>query len=1098
MKRALAWMCVCLALVPAAAYAQASITGVVKDTSGAVLPGVTVEVASPVLIEKVRSTVTDGSGAYQIIQLLPGTYSATFTLPGFNTTKRDGIELSGSFVATINVELRVGELAETITVTGETPLVDVRSANVQKVVGKEIVDNVPTGRLGINLAALQPGMMLGATGGAGSANQNLMTAQDVGGTAGDTFTDLSIHGGKPGEQRQTIGGVSAATTIRFGESLSSSPSFTAMQEMSVNTSGADASLAAGGVQINYVPRDGGNTFKGLFFFSGATNAMQATNYSTGTRDASGNCTPVESLFCRGLVTQPGALKNVYDVNPGFGGPIVKDKLWFFGTARWTAAENYIPNNYHNLNFTPGVTSPTLLNRTTARYVPDTSQDLLTTLGGGGRFWEQTLRLSWQATQKNKISIYYNNKKRESYDTPFINNAPESRAIRYFFPFSDQLVQWSSPMTNRLLLEAGFWRHQETWGNRRAPNDITDPLAVGITDNNPQNTTGFVQLIQNYHGRVGATDTASHNPNYRSNVNLSYVTGSHSFKTGFDLNGARRWSDVSSVVPYSLVVSTLANNGAGIGIPVPLSVTLRSDGCTDPLVRQVNGGLVGGMTSIQPYCPTPVLQKVPNEGGAFVQDRWTLNKLTISAGLRFDWFYSEIPTIHLGPSLLTPNRNYDVPGIKTTGYKDWTPKVAAAYDLFGNGRTALKVNYGKYVLGQALGGLATLGAYNVQLTSTRNWIDNDGDFVPDCDLTRNTNQSPTAAGIDNQVDTCAAAVGVNANFYDQVLRPAPAVQDEARYGWGKRPYSWETAVAAQHELSQGVSVTAGVFWRSFGNFLVTDNISGTARDYTPYSITPSLIPPAPASAGGESLPSDINTGTFYNINPGVAVNNVTGLSKHMFPGSDVYDKWFGYDLTANMRLQNGITLQGGLATGHQTTDFCDVQDPAKAGDRALVEMLNVAGVPTALNTCHMEQNWQTQIKFLGSYTIPKIDVQLGGSYQNIPGIEYAASYAAPNSDLARPVSQGGLGRLPTGGVATGITNVNIIQPGGTFGPRFNQIDLRLGKNIRMGSRRAVVSLDIFNVLNSDTISSASTTYSTWLAPQSVIAPRLFKGTVTFDF
>ena len=251
-----------------------------KDTSGAVLPGVTVEAASPVLIEKTRSTVTDGSGAYQIINLQPGTYTVTFTLPGFNTFVRDQIELSGSFVATVNADMRVGALAETITVTGQTPLVDVRSSAVQKVVTKEIVDAIPTGRLGINLAALQPGIILGAGGGVGQANTNALTSQDVGGTAGDTFTDLAIHGGKPAEQRQTIGGLSAATTIRFGESLSSSPSFTAMQEMSVNTSGADASLAGGGVQINYVPREGGNTFKGLMFFSGANGAMQGSNFST--------------------------------------------------------------------------------------------------------------------------------------------------------------------------------------------------------------------------------------------------------------------------------------------------------------------------------------------------------------------------------------------------------------------------------------------------------------------------------------------------------------------------------------------------------------------------------------------------------------------------------------------------------------------------------------------------------------------------------------------------------------------------------------------------------------------------------------------------
>src|SRR4030095_2819125 len=306
MNRALALFAgafLCLALLPASALAQqATIAGVAKDTSGAVLPGVTVEISSPALIEKTRSAVTDGSGQFQIIQLVPGTYTVTFTLQGFNTFKRDAVEVSGSGVVTVNAEMKVGEIAETITVTGQTSLVDVRSAGVQKVVTKEIVDSVPTGRLGINLAALQPGIILGAGGGVGVANSHSLSSQALGGTAGDTFTDLSIHGGKPAEQRQTIGGLSAATTIRFGESLSSSPSFTAMQEMSVNTSGADASLAGGGVQINYVPRDGGNTFKGLLFSSFANGGMQGSNFSTIQDD------PVGSLEARGLRVQPGALK----------------------------------------------------------------------------------------------------------------------------------------------------------------------------------------------------------------------------------------------------------------------------------------------------------------------------------------------------------------------------------------------------------------------------------------------------------------------------------------------------------------------------------------------------------------------------------------------------------------------------------------------------------------------------------------------------------------------------------------------------------------------------------------------------------------------
>src|SRR5678809_160106 len=119
---------ICVALFPITAFAQASISGTVKDASGAVLPGVTVEAASPALIEKVRTVVTDGSGHYTVENLRPGTYAVTFTLPGFSTVIREGVELTGSFVASINAEMRVGALEETITVTGETPVVDVQSA----------------------------------------------------------------------------------------------------------------------------------------------------------------------------------------------------------------------------------------------------------------------------------------------------------------------------------------------------------------------------------------------------------------------------------------------------------------------------------------------------------------------------------------------------------------------------------------------------------------------------------------------------------------------------------------------------------------------------------------------------------------------------------------------------------------------------------------------------------------------------------------------------------------------------------------------------------------------------------------------------------
>jgi hypothetical protein len=1026
--------------------------------------------------------------------------------------KRDGVEVTGSSTAAINIDMKVGAVSETITVTGETPLVDVQSTSVQKVVTKEVIDTIPTGRNGVYLAVLQPGMILGATSGNGTlgGNANSLTVQDVGGMAGDSFTDLSIHGGKASEQRQTIAGLSAATVIRFGESLSSSPSFTAMQEMSVDVSGADASLAGGGVRMNYVPRDGGNTFKGLLFFSGANGSMQGTNYTTIADD------PVGSLQARGLRTQPGALSKIYDFNPGYGGPIVKDKLWWFGTARWTKAEVFVPQDYPNRNFVPGVTSPTLLNNTTLVYVPNTDLPLATSLGGGGDFKEQTLRLSWQVTPRNKLGAYYNNKVRRSRNG-VTNTSNEALNDSYFYPFSDQLLQWSSPVSNRLLFEAGLWHHQETWGGSISPFYLADPLAIGVTDNAPSATItpGYTQFVTTYHGRVGAAYTPSHNPNTRTNFAASYVTGSHAFKAGMDFSWAERGAWTGSVIPYSYVVSTLTPGR--VGQPVPTSLSLRSDGCMDPLARMVNGGLTTPTTSYDPsqLCPTFVTGKVDGEGGLFAQDRWTMNRLTLNLGVRLDTFNASIPGYHLSGSAITPLRNYDVPDFQSVRQKDITPKLGASWDVMGDGKTALKVNFAKYVLGQSLvasNPLISLSPFNTVLTGTRPWTDNNGNFIPDCDLTNPAAQGPTGVGNLNQIDTCGAATAL---LYANSPTIQSAGEDASRYGWNVRPYSWEFSVAAQHELTKGVSVSGGYFRRWFGNFLVTDDVTKSSSDYETFSVTQSAIPGTPASAGGTSLPGNIYTDGFYVPKPGTVVGatNYVGLSDQLFPGSNVTDHWNGFDISLNARLGHGIIFQGGTGIGHQVTDNCDIVDPANAGKfgsrSPLVESLGVTVGPvttySSIHSCHVDQAWLSQLKLIGSYTVPKIDVSIGASYQNIPGLELQANYQDFNSDVARDPSLGGLGHLPFPAVsATATTTVALIPPQNQYYDRVNQLDLRMGKILRYGRTRGNVSLDLYNVFNKSTITSAGFTYSPnaasnqWLGPSAVIAPRLAKVSVTFDF
>src|SRR5688572_11930540 len=176
-----------LVLLPSTVFAQAAITGVARDTSGGVLPGVTVEAASPVLIEKVRSAVTDGTGQYRIVDLRPGTYSVTFSLPGFSTVRREGIELSGTFVATVNGDMKVGALEETITVTGETPIVDVQSARVQQTVSKDILAAIPSSRNAAGIQALVPGMS---------------TNTDSGGISGSvTGSAGAMYGGRGADSR---------------------------------------------------------------------------------------------------------------------------------------------------------------------------------------------------------------------------------------------------------------------------------------------------------------------------------------------------------------------------------------------------------------------------------------------------------------------------------------------------------------------------------------------------------------------------------------------------------------------------------------------------------------------------------------------------------------------------------------------------------------------------------------------------------------------------------------------------------------------------------------------------------------------------------
>ena len=264
-------------LIPTLARAQAVITGSVRDTSGAVLPGVTVEASSPALIEKVRTSISDNSGQYRIEDLRPGLYRVTFTLPGFSTFEREGVELTGSFTATINAEMRVGNLQETVTVTGESPIVDVSSARRQTVINNEVLKAIPTVRSYNALVVVVPGVV---------TNTN-----DV--ATGTATTQFPIHGGRNNEGRMTIDGLNVGNPPGGNQPPGFSVDVGNSEEISFTTSGGLGESETAGLVMNVVPKTGGNTIHGSLFYSGSGKNLQSDN-SEGTGVAAP--TPLTKIY----------------------------------------------------------------------------------------------------------------------------------------------------------------------------------------------------------------------------------------------------------------------------------------------------------------------------------------------------------------------------------------------------------------------------------------------------------------------------------------------------------------------------------------------------------------------------------------------------------------------------------------------------------------------------------------------------------------------------------------------------------------------------------------------------------------------------------
>jgi hypothetical protein len=510
---------------------------------------------------------------------------------------------------------------------------------------------------------------------------------------------------------------------------------------------------------------------------------------------------------------------------------------------------------------------------------------------------------------------------------------------------------------------------------------------------------------------------------------SYITGAHSLRVGIN---AGRWSQKREFFSPDAPLSYRFNNG------VPNRITLQDT----PYWNVVHG----------------------HEFALFAQDKWTVRRVTFDVGFRYDYMKLIFPEQSVGPGAFSPNRNITFPETSPLRWHDMQPRTGVSMDLFGTGKTALKASLNRYLAGAGSGGLFGIGmapANQLVTVANRSWTDTDRDYVPDCDLT-NTARNGECGALDNS----NFASTVPANQFD------PAILK----GWHRREYNWQFSTGVQHEILPRTSLTVE-YWRTwFGNQVVTQHRALGPGDFDEFSITAPLDSRLPG--GGGYVVSGL-----YDIKPGAFGRPPDGLVTVARNFGKQTNHWNGVDISVNARPRPGMLLQGGTTTQRQSTNNCEVvrlaggPPPERGGGLGPYN-------PSQWN-CDVQGTFLTQLKLLGSVTVPRVDVQVSASLQNLPGPEIASDYTASTAQVAPS-----LGRDLAGG-ARNVT-VNLIAPRSMYGDRINQLDLRVGKILELGRTRATVGFDLYNVFNSDAVLSLNPTFGpSWLEPEQILNARFAK-------
>jgi hypothetical protein len=979
---------VCVAALPTLAHAQSAIAGTVKDATGAVLPGVTVEAASPVLIEKTKTVVSDAEGNYKIVDLRPGAYVVTFSLEGFSTIKREGLELPSNFTMTVNAELKIGALQEALTVTGASPVVDVQSNQKTQVLSRDVLDAVPSAKTIQSLGQLITGVQL--------------SSPDVGGSRAMQQTYFAVHGVGASGSMVTVDGLVTNGTMGDG-AVMAYHNEAMVQEMVYQTAGGTAETITGGVNMNLVPKDGGNRFAGALKYAKSPQQWQGDNLSSD---------------LRGLgVSAVDRIDNFYEVNIEQGGPIVKDKVWFFGAFRRAHYDKPIANTFvlpSNLSPTAGFAACKTGAISCDQGISDEKMD------------NPVARITWQISPRNKFSAYMDRAMRLRGHAMVANTDPTTASVVWHTPtFSTGSAKWTSTMSSKLLLETGF-----SYNRERYDNVYQDGL------DKPRNTPEWFAGARKNDNSTGLLWNASSAQlgNYPDKYNvmgaISYITGSHTVKVGVqDAWGPyKRWNTANADL-YQVY-----NNA------VPLQVTVLNT-------------------------PLQTGEYLDANLGVYAQDSWRVNRLTINAGLRWDYIRQRVLGEPAQFGRFAQSVAYD--DIYLPTWTSFSPRTSVVYDLSGDGKTAVRVGFNRYETA-ATTGFAQLYNPTALTTANLSWIDLNRDDIAEGER----GCVYLTADCEINFGQLASNFGVRAlSVFDANL---------------ERPYQLAYNVGVTHEIARGTSVSAEWFHSDFKNLIARNNVARTAADYTPVTVY---------------SPTDGTPITYYNVSSAKAsaVQNVDSTDP------DMKRYYNGIELNFNARLPKGARLSGGTSTERIITNSCS----AATRD------------PNLLLFCDGAQNdipWQTSLKVFGTYPLPWYGITVSGALQALAGqalgvapLQYGVFTAGTGFDT--PNGRGTFwqvtptlnyaancpGNCTAGarvvpGLTVATAQIPIVAPGTEFTPRTNQIDFGVSKNFKVNTIAFTPKLDLFNAFNSDDYTAvASTQYGalTYQQPSVILQGRIIR-------